>query len=501
MRLLKSTPQNRDFHSEHGRNLRPYYLIANLGQLLSAASLSLALFSILSDAIAGKGMSVGTGFVVVAAVVVAIFIELANRTLARPAIKPAVVKDQFSEDEDANRIHRIITRWSRAGLLVVGGLSFVLSYMGSVDASELMSTPPPPAPVDSLNIAAVTATDAVHASFAADTAVLLAPYAIRQRAALQQFNAIKAERTKATKQFTGCAAKGNKWCKGKVNGILGEIDAAEATYNATIASIAVERGNTLAEVIKRRSDALNAVSQKSDTEIVTARTKADIEASEAKAETASTSVIFAVLTFIGQLVFYLMFYLILQIEAGSKITEDLEPNEFHSLPSVWTDFKSALSHRTERGARRFMAYLFGERGRLDKPLPYVSLYPDKAVDETDAASVMNAEGIAPELKVTDPIATNHAPGFYRSADDPHGTNKDVSFTAHEPSTNQAPKDTNVSDLKQRLKMYKKRLGEHTQKAKVQQRKTGEISSRTANAITNNQSKVEHYINLLQQQSK
>jgi hypothetical protein len=54
----------------------------------------------------------------------------------------------------------------------------------------------------------------------------------------------------------------------------------------------------------------------------------------------------------------------------------------------------------------------------------------------------------------------------------------------------------MREAKQRLKRYKKRFGEHTQKAKVQQRKDGEVKTRTAEAITNNQIWVRHYEGIL-----
>lgn len=506
MRLKKSIPGNREFHSEHGRNLKPYYLVANIGQLLSAASLALAVFSILSDAIAGRGVSVATGGIVAAAVLIGVFIELANRTLARPSIKPLVVKDQFADNPDAAARHKTITWWSRAGLFAVGGLSLVLSFMGSMDAGKLISTPPPPAPLDSLNNAATEATQAVYAAFNNDTTVLLQPYRQRQQAAAQQFAATKAERTKAAEDYTGCANGGNKWCKKKRRAIFAEIDAAEAAYNAHIATVAAERGATLASAIQRRDAALATASGKSDSVTAEAKARAKAATDEAEAEAAGNGYIFAVLTFAGQIVFYLMFYLILTIEAGSEITEDLEPSEFSNLPTVVSDLKAVVAHRIERGARRLIAYIFGHRDRLDKPLPYVSLYPDKAIDENDPASVMKAEGIAPELTDTEAVATSHAPGFYRSADDPHKPVKDATPLTHLHTSEPTQKTVTTPDgktltkalIQSRVKMYRQRTGDAKQRAKVQQRKKGKVNGKTANAIANNQDKLEYYTNLLKQ---
>jgi len=499
-------PGNRAFHTEHGRNLRAYYFIANLGQLLSAASLALAVFSLLRDAIEGRGMSIGTGAIIAVAVLVGIFVELANRTLARPAIKPIVTKDQFADDDDAALRHRTATRMSRAGLFLVGGLSLGLSFMGSMDAGEMIATAPPAAPLDSLNNAATEATQAVYASFTNDTTVLLQPFRQREQAAAQRFRAIRAERTKAAQGYVGCKAESAKYCRKMRRGILAEIDAAEAAYNVTIATIAAERGATLTRALQRRDAALTATTGKSESVTTEAKARAKAAADEAEADAATNGYIFAVLTLAGQLVFYLMFYLILVIEDGSKIGEDLEPNEFSNLPTVWSDFKATLSHRMERGARRLIAHIFGERERLDKPLPYISVYTDKAIDESDPNSVMTAEGIAPELTGTDPVATSHAPGFYRAAEDPHKARKSVTPLTHlrpkkrtqKTVTTPEGKTLTKSYVQSRVTQYRNRVGDLKSRAKVQARKRGSVTNRTANAIINNQNRLDYFKGLLKQ---
>ncbi|TXF91219.1 hypothetical protein FUA23_03070 [Neolewinella aurantiaca] len=474
MRLLKTTPKDRAFYNEHGTNLKAYYTIANIGQFLSAASLALAVYSLLSDAIAGRGLSVASTGVVAAAVLIGVFIELANRKLAKPSIRPWVVKDQFADDPDKRKRHKLVTGFSRGGLVMVGLLSLVLSFMGSMDAGKLITTEAPTANLDSLQLA-----------FAADTAALLTPYTIRANAARQQFKATKASNEKLWQDFASCASRGNGYCKKMQRKYARLIDEAEAAYNATTAIIATERGQALTEAIRGRNEATSTV-----------KAEASKAASTTAAEATANGYIFAVLTFAGQLVFYLMFYLILQIEAGSEIAEEIEPNEFHNQPSVWADLKAVVSHRIERGARRLIAYIFGTRERLDSGLPYVSLWTDSKPDR--------------EATTAPPIATAHTknePRFYQKADDPHTQKPSATFNtrntreihaAHKPhthtkSTQQTPE---AAKAYSRLMQYRRRLGEHTQKAKVQQRKTGEIKPRTAEAIANNQQWVKHYEQLL-----
>jgi hypothetical protein len=468
MRKIQTTPKDRAFYNEHGGNLSAYYLIANIGQALSAASLALAVFSLLSDAMAGRGLSVASGGIIAAAVLIGIFIELANRKLSRPAIRPWVVRDQFSDDDEKRKRHKLVTGFSRGGLLMVGFLSLVLSFLGSMDAGKLITTKAPPAPLDSLQLA-----------FTADTTALLTPYTIRSRSAAQQFQATEANREKAAEDYASCANGGNKWCKKKQRAILGEIDAARATLNATVAAIATERGQALAAAIRGR-DAANSG----------ARSEAAAAAAKLETKAASNGYIFAVLTGAGQLVFYLMFFLILQIEAGSEIAEEIEPNEFHNQPSVYADFKAVLRHRVERGARRLMAKVFGTRDRLETGLPYVSLWTDNGSHST--------------AQTTPPVATAKAaaaPGYYQKADDPYTLNVRAPLnTPNTPEvhTNDTPE---VKAAYSRLMQYRQRLGTHQQKAQVQQRNNGQVKPRTAVAIANNREWVDHYEQVLSNLSK
>lgn len=69
---------------------------------------------------------------------------------------------------------------------------------------------------------------------------------------------------------------------------------------------------------------------------------------------------------------------------------------------------------------------------------------------------------------------------------------------HEKNPDQHPRNTHETpDLrhaKQQLKKYKKRLGSHQQKARIQQRKNGEVTERTLKAIDNNKAWVQHWTN-------
>lgn len=103
------------------------------------------------------------------------------------------------------------------------------------------------------------------------------------------------------------------------------------------------------------------------------------------------------------------------------------------------------------------------------------------------------------------LLTNQEKGYF------FGRKTGVPFIAHENSAKNEVKNENCSgsncnensiqdqsewQLLQRLKMYKKRVGEHEQKAKLQLKNDGFIKKRTQSAIDNNKAKVAEFEALL-----
>lgn len=84
-----------------------------------------------------------------------------------------------------------------------------------------------------------------------------------------------------------------------------------------------------------------------------------------------------------------------------------------------------------------------------------------------------------------------------------GTSTNSGTGTHENScaVKDSPADVNLADAKQRLRMYKKRLGSHQQKAIKQEQKNGKVCKRTADAITNNQQWVQHWETIIQTMQK
>ena len=164
------------------------------------------------------------------------------------------------------------------------------------------------------------------------------------------------------------------------------------------------------------------------------------------------------ITFIGQTVFYLMVYLILQVEAGSDIAYEVEPNELWNLPSVVSEFWITLTWKTERGARYLIRTLFGEpRESVNTEIPYRSL-----------REVLQ--------------------------DQKHGKPKPASpLKRHE---NEDGKDYTLKNLKRELRRYKKRHSRFLQKKMDAERRGKSVTQRTLDAIENNANWVAHFERLI-----
>lgn len=198
--------------------------------------------------------------------------------------------------------------------------------------------------------------------------------------------------------------------------------------------------------------------------------------------------------------------------AGAGIEELAEPDAYTFEGGAVAAFREALAARGRR-------FIFGlvhhiERGTPEAPEPVAAPIVWQRADRLNVASTTS--GVTRKLKPLKPMKGTDSPpeatppaerrlaGFTRT-DTPTETT-DTSRALYSPPKNHENHENHkplknhetpeMREAKQRLKRYKKRLGEHTQKAKVQQRNSGEVKARTAEAIQNNQGWVAHYEGIL-----
>ena len=397
MKQTKHTPKNREFFTEHGGSLAAYGVIGYLGQLLSGASLAYAVFALLVAQIftAGDVDAATAGILVAVAVLVAIFVELSNRVLARRAIRPFVKKDMFADDEEAARRHRILNRSYLFGLVAVAALSYLFSVVGSTYYADDATDGPQLVAIDSIAGSYAQQRAAARATFAADSATLVAPIAAQLSAARLAFAADSSALMGKRSGFAACARKGNKWCKGQRRQLLAQIDTRRAELAAQLADLNRQRAGVLAAALAPRDERL--VALRTDEAAATNEAKSTNRAAEDERDQDAgfKGVVFIILTVAGQTLFYFVVFLQLQVEAGSEIEHELAPNEFWGKPTVWQELQITAAWRMERGARRLIRWLFGEPDSgQSTAIPYGSLYDTDGENDGDGHPITNGPVMA-----------------------------------------------------------------------------------------------------------
>ena len=187
---------------------------------------------------------------------------------------------------------------------------------------------------------------------------------------------------------------------------------------------------------------------------------------------------------------------------GSGITEKVELSQYDLNAGALVEAWQALRDRFQYNIRsRIQA--FAERTPPPPlPTPVPELY-----DPTEFANIAVTLKIEREADEAEQVIylqpKRRAIGFQtRQTEADAHTKKAPEKGEISRAIKGTPKATHetpeLRQLKQRLKDYKKRLGKHEQKAIAQERKRGEVTRRTLDAIANNRHWVEHYTELLNQ---
>lgn len=390
MRILKTIPENREFFNEHGASLAKYQLIGLIGQLLSGLSLAYAVYSLL---VAQTSGTAPPWITIILALVVGIFIELANRVLARPAIKPYVIKDQFSEDPDQQQRHKILNRSYLVGLVCVALLSYLLSGVGSNSYAKDSSPPPELSNTDSIEQVFALRNKSALQTYQRDSATIAEPYQIRHQAALDRFSSDSLALMKERRKYNKCANKGNEWCKNQLDAFAARVDRSRASMADSLATIARQRSTALTSLLADRKSSVRQINKDKRTTINKAEESDTQLKQEAENDSTFMGIIFIILTVAGQTVFYYMTYLTLQVEAGSEITYEIEPNEFWNLPSTWEELQTGLSWRLERRARATLRKLYTPKKKRNTEILYKGLFNGaNSSDSTNKDKQLNLNG-------------------------------------------------------------------------------------------------------------
>ncbi|MCH2085262.1 MAG: hypothetical protein MK226_22950 [Saprospiraceae bacterium] len=177
---------------------------------------------------------------------------------------------------------------------------------------------------------------------------------------------------------------------------------------------------------------------------------------------------------------------------GSGIEEKIQLSQYDISPSAWNEFLFAIRERLGYNLRSWIFDFAAATPPPPLPVNNSELYDQTEL--TDNITKLKTQETEKRDNVIH-LPSRRRIGFrtdqsYRSFYSTPSTKHENTKTTHE--------TPEMREIKQRLKMYKKRLGSHQQKALAQEKKYGKIKQRTKDAIDNNRNWITHYTNLLNQ---
>lgn len=372
MKQYKTSPTNPDFFNEHGGSYQLYGLIGWLGQGLSFASLGYGIHSMVKDAVEVGTITLSTSLIMAGALTVAFIIEFANRALGRRAIKPFVDKNSFS-GTDSGR-HSILNNSYLGGLAVIAILSYILSAVGSVRYGEDSAPKLDLISIDSIHQVYAREIALVDSELIGDNAIYIQPFGVKIKQAEAMFQRDSLQAMQNHNRYEKCAKSGKDeaYCQKKQKQFLGLIDGYRRVRTDSINAIELEKAKTLAFLRNGRKGEIEEIEQKRDNALAKAELENQSIQGDAKSESSFRSMIFLILTVVGQSLFYYMTFLRLHIEAGSGITIEIKPDEFFLSPSVLSEWAATLSWKWGKRARNLVQYAFASEVS-DPEIPYRTL--------------------------------------------------------------------------------------------------------------------------------
>lgn len=179
---------------------------------------------------------------------------------------------------------------------------------------------------------------------------------------------------------------------------------------------------------------------------------------------------------------------------GSGIVEKVQLSQYDISPSAWSELVTAIQERIGYKLRSWIFDFASNTPPAPLPVSSGELFDQSEIDtkirklKVIGLDDEDGEILIPNRRRIGFKIDQNSSGLYSTPN----TNPEHTKTATK-STHETPE---LRELKQRLKMYKKRLGSHQQKARTQEKKHGQVKKRTLDAITNNKQWVQHYENLI-----
>lgn len=503
MKQIRNLPQDTGFFATYAKLSASIRRSGFAAQVVSALTevggIYAAAYSALMPLFPGQAMFLA-GFV--AAIGTAV-IEIGLRVLT-PHTVDAILYRRFG----GLHLPMTIAIWLLTGALLA--TSGILSFQNSKVIVEEFTPTADQQTTGALDSIHFRQINSEAATWSADSAMIAERYQSQQKAQRSAFNGqIEAQRQKLSGYINREKRSGNSFATAK-DRIRQKISELEAESAAALAQLESSKASELAEARSTYKTQVGALKARHHTAVdsILAINKAAIDQRETTVGQYGGRL--GYFTIICLFVFCASVILDRIHQKGSGIEETVELSQYDVNAPAWKEALDALRDRWQYFLRsRINAFaektppapLPARPAELYDPTQITNVTITLKLDQTGREQEDGVIYIQPKRRQIGFTSGNTQTNTNNSSDTQK--KKKTPNTKHENScaVNPTPENLNISDLKQRLKMYKKRLGSHQQKANKAERAGKPIPKRTQKAIENNKQWVEHYNQLLANASK
>jgi hypothetical protein len=522
MKILHSLPKDKAFFDNYAPLIKAVTLAGIFAQVVSGLTEIGIIYTGTAQSLQPLALA---WFGMVLSIAVAAIATATIEVGLRQALPKAVDSILFKR---WNGLHLPISIFVWLLVVVLMGASGYLSFKNSTVIVEGFTPEPEQQTTTATDSTYNAQTADLRASFVQDSAMIATAYESRTAATVAAYDGqirAKEEKLRGYESRETRTGKSFASAKDKVRQERAELEAERAGALATLATDKAKEMATAKDNYRASLTTATAAREASTTEIKTANRQAE---SERAATVAGYGGGLGWFTVVCLFIFTVSVILDRIYRKGAGITESIQIGAFDFRPGAIAEAIAAARERVNQALHsRITAFanrtpaaplppqpgaVFdlvealqhvtikleldkgGEPGRvmyLNSKEPPQLAQPPKQQQQIGYRHFGTSQPTNSPPATTN-LPTNQAQGISTNPAPTTNTGNSVYAQGTPCAVKATPENINLADALQRLKMYKKRLGSHQQKAKAQERKDGKVCKRTAEAIANNREWVGHW---------
>jgi hypothetical protein len=501
MKTLHSLPKDKRFFDNYATLIKSVVLAGIFAQVVSGMTESGAIFTSTKQSL--EPFQLGLWGLLLAALV----------ALLATAVIEVGLRKTFPVAVDAV----LYNRWSGLELwisvfvwllsVVLFGASGLLSFHNSKVIVDDFTPPPVEQTTMATDSTYQSETSTHRATFATDSTIIADAYAAKIASTTTAYDGkikAKTEKIRGYESREGRTGKSYVSSKDRVRQQRAELEAEKATELATLTA-------AKADELKQARANYRAMTETATADRKTAA--AEIKAANDKAEADRIAAVNKYGGGLGWFTVVCLFLFAVSVvldrihRKGAGIEESVQIEAYDFRPGAFREWWSAISERISyKLHNRITAFA---NGTPSAPLPAqpgavydlaealqhvtIKLQLEQADEDEQRIVYLNAK----EPEESTP-AQRRQIGFQQQRDAENSCDLYSTRNTNDAHTKHEHETVDLREAKQRLKMYKKRLGSHQQKALKQEENKGKVCKRTADAITNNKGWISHYEQVINQ---